>query len=411
MKISKKCMGTLLALALVFSACEGKRQSSSAKKPLVIWDYYSTADSKLTTYLLDTFNSSQNEFAASRSYIPFADIVRQLTLAVSSGDVLPDVTMFNPADIASFIPMGLFGDITDMTKDINWDEYLPGPLEATMENGRHYGLPMFANCTALFYNKDMFDAAGLAYPDENTTWEDFRIMARTLTRDGVIGFGNSAINSQQGMFQCLQWAVTAGGYFNNIAGGVAAFEFMADMVKEGIWAKESVSWTQTDVNNNFISGNLAMQQNGPWQLPRIKENAPNLNYGVTVLPKFNSSSKQAASVLGGEAMAVVNKPDMSGAVAYLKFYDRNDVMIEAAKLNGSFPVKTAATRDPYWSNDPLYAAFAQQLTSSIPMGPSPQWNTIALVIQEAFQEAMTFVKTPSQAATDAHRKIEAIINN
>jgi multiple sugar transport system substrate-binding protein len=398
----------LLAVAvLVFSACGGAKQPSSVRTPLVIWDYWDTNSSNLTTYLIETFNNSQSDFTASRSYIPFGDMVRQLTLAISSGDV-PDLTIFNHGDMASFIAMGLYGDVTDITKDVKWDEYLPGPLEATMENGKHYGLPMFSNCTALFYNKDMFDAAGLAYPDENTTWEDFRRMAKTLTGNGVIGFGNSAINNEEGMFQCLQWAVTAGGYYNNLVDGVEAFEFMADMIREGIWAKESINWAQSDVNNNFIAGNLAMQQNGPWQIPWIKENAPNLKYGVTVLPKFNGSSKQAASILGGEAMGVVKKPDMSGAVAFLKFYDRNDIMIEAAKLNGSFPVKAAATRDPYWNNDPLYAAFALQLSSSVPQGPSPKWHTYSISIQTAFQEAMTLVKTPQQVVSDAQRAIDAI---
>jgi len=91
---------------------------------------------------------------------------------------------------------------------------------------------------------------------------------------------------------------------------------MQDMInKDGSWTKEVVNWTQSDVNNNFMVGNIAMQQNGPWQIPGIAANAPNLRYGVTVLPKFDKNSGQATSILGGENIGVVKQTDMSGAGA------------------------------------------------------------------------------------------------
>lgn len=381
-------------------------QGSGGGKEVVIWDYFETdAQKEMMQSLIDGFNASQSEFTASHVYVPFSDYEKQLTLGVASGE-LPDLVIMDGCGMASFISMGLFGDISDA--DVKWDEYIAGPMESTMMDGKHYGIPFATNCTALFYNKDMFDAAGLAYPDENTTWDDFREMAKTLTKDGVYGFGNAATNTDEGTFQCLQWLYTAGGSYTDIKGGVDAYQLMQDMIKEGSWTKEVVNWTQSDVNNNFMAGNIAMQQNGPWQIPGIEANAPDLNYGVTVLPKRDASSGQATSILGGENMGAVKKDDMSGAVAFIQYYDQTEVMIEAMKMYGSFPPKTEAAKDAYWTEDPIQSAFITQLETSIPRGPSAAWPSYSAAIQKGFQEVMTSAKTPEQAAEDTQAAVDAV---
>ena len=392
----KKMLAAVLSCAMAFGMLAGSVSAEEAKKSVVIWDYFETdAQKEMMQTLIDGFNSSQEEYTASHVYVPFADYEKQLTLGIASGE-LPDLVILDGCGMASFIQLGLFGDISDA--DINWDEYIAGPLESTMMDGKHYGIPFATNCTALYYNKDMFDEAGIAYPDENTTWDDFREMAKALTKDGVYGFGNAATNTDEGTFQCLQWLYTAGGSYTDIEGGI----------EEGSWTKECVNWTQSDVNNNFMAGNLAMQQNGPWQIPGIEANAPDLNYGVTVLPKRDADSGQATSILGGENMGVVNKEDMSGAKAFLQYYDQTDVMVEAMKLYGSYPPKTEAAKDSYWTDDPIQKAFLTQIETSIPRGPSASWPSYSSAIQTGFQEVMTSAKTPEQAAADTQAAVDAV---
>ena len=386
-------------------AAPDKEEASGEKKEVVIWDYFETdAQKEMMQKLIDGFNSSQEEFTASHTYVPFADYEKQLTLGLASGE-LPDLVIMDGCGMASFIQLGLMADVSDA--DIDWDAYLKGPMESTMMDGKHYGIPFATNCTALFYNKDLFDAANLAYPDENTTWADFKEMAAALTKDGVTGFGNAAVGTDEGTFQCLQWLYTAGGSYTDIGNGKAAYELMKEMIDAGSWTKECVNWTQSDVNNNFMAGNIAMQQNGPWQIPGIEANAPELNYGVTVLPKLDENAGQATSILGGENIGVVNKEDTSGAVAFMKYYDQNEIMVEAMKMYGSFPPKTEAAQDSYWTDDPIQAAFIQQLETSIPRGPSASWPSYSTAIQTGFQKVMTGAKTPDQAATDTQAAVDA----
>ena len=397
--LSMACASTLFVATAVTA-------SAADKKEVVIWDYFETdAQKEMMQSLIDGFNASQDEYEASHVYVPFADYEKQLTLGIASGE-LPDLVILDGCSMASFIQLGLFGDISDV--DINWDEYMEGPMESTMLDGKHYGIPFATNCTALFYNKDMFDAAGIDYPDENTTWDEFHEMAKALTKDGVSGFGNAATNTDEGTFQCLQWIYTAGGSYTDIEDGVDAYKLMQEMIEDGSWTKECVNWTQSDVNNNFMAGNLAMQQNGPWQIPGIEANAPDLNYGVTVLPKKDADSEQATSILGGENMGVVNKDDTSGAQAFLKYYDQTDVMVDAMKQYGSYPPKTEAASDTYWTDDPIQKAFLTQIDTSIPRGPSAAWPSYSSAIQTGFQEVMTSAKTPEQAAKDTQAAGDAV---
>jgi multiple sugar transport system substrate-binding protein len=385
---------------------KNSEQSASGAKDVVIWDYFETdAQKQMMTKLIDGFNSSQDQYKGSHVYVPFADYQKQLTLAKAS-DQLPDLVILDGCSMASFISLGLFKDVSDV--DIAWDEYIKGPMESTMMDEKHYGIPFATNCTALFYNKDLFDEAKVSYPDENTTWDEFREMAKKLTKNGVYGFGNAATNTDEGTFQCLQWLYTAGGSYTDIKGGTDAFQLMQDMIKEGSWAKEAVNWTQSDVNNNFMAGNLAMEQNGPWQIPVIEESAPELNYGVTVLPKRDKDAGQATSILGGENMGVISKEDASGAVAFMKYYDQTQVMVEAMKMYGSFPPKTEAAKDTYWTGDPVQAEFIQQLDTSIPRGPSALWSQYSAAIQNGVQQTMTGAKTPEQAAEDTQAAVDAV---
>ena len=385
---------------------DGSQESAGGKQEVVIWDYFETdAQKQMMDDLITGFNESQDQYEAKHTYVPFADYEKQLTLGIASGE-LPDLVILDGCSMASFISMDLFGDISDA--EINWDEYMEGPLETTMADGKHYGIPFATNCTALFYNKDIFDAAGMEYPNENTTWEQFHEMAKALTKDGVTGFGNAATGTDEGTFQCLQWLYTAGGDYLHIADGIDAYNLMQEMVADGSWAKDSVNWTQSDVNNNFVAGNLAMQQNGPWQIPGIEADAPDLNYGVTVLPKKDENSGQATSIIGGENMGVVKKDDMSGAVEFLKYYDQTEVMVDAMKQYGSFPPKTEAAQDPYWTEDPIQAEFITQLDTSIPRGPSASWPSYSTAIQTGFQEVMTSAKTPEKAAEDTQAAVDAV---
>lgn len=92
----------------------------------------------------------------------------------------------------------------------------------------------------------------------------------------------------------------------------------------------------------------------------------------------------------------------------MQYYDQDEVMIEAMKAYGSFPPKTEASQDSYWTDDPIQAEFIKQLDTSIPRGPSASWPSYSTALQTGFQEAMTGAKTPEQVATDTKAAVDAV---
>lgn len=383
-----------------------KAQASTEKSKVIIWDYFETDGQKqMMTTLLDGFNNSQDQYTVEHVYVPFANFKNQLTVGLQSGE-LPDLIIIDNPDMASYISMGLFVDISDQITDIDSSKYFPGPWASTMLDGKNYGIPFATNCIALYYNKDMFSAAGIDAPP--ATWEELKADATKLSKpeEGISGFGFSAVNTEEGTFQFLPWLYMTGATFDNVGGaeGVKTFSFLADMVESGALAKESINWTQSDVNNQFMSGKLAMQENGPWQLPVIASNAPDLNFGVALLP----ADKTSSSCLGGENLGVVKGNNTAGAVEFLKYYDKPEVMMESMKNYGSFPPKAEVAADGYWTNDPVQKMFIEQLSFAVPRGPSPVWPQISSVLSMALQEALTGIKEPDKVAVDAQAKLDAI---
>ena len=83
-------------------------------------------------------------------------------------------------------------------------------------------------------------------------------------------------------------------------------------------------------------------------------------------------------------------------------------MVDAMKMYGSFPPKTAAAQDSYWTNDPIQASFIKQLNSSIPRGPSASWPSYSSAIQSGFQQVLTLAKDPDTAAKDTQAAVDAV---
>ncbi len=154
-----------------------------------------------------------------------------------------------------------------------------------------------------------------------------------------------------------------------------------------------------------MAGAIAMQFNGPWQLPGIAANAPDLNYGVALLPAGPAGT---SSGLGGENLAVVNGDNVAGAVEFLYYYNQPEVMVEAQKMYGAFPSRSDAADNEYWTADPVQATFIEQLNTAVARGPHASWPSISEALYTMLQEVVIGTKTPAEACADAQVKIDAI---
>lgn len=114
-----------------------------------------------------------------------------LTQYIATGEPMDLLTIYN-GHIPSYKDFNIFTDITPLAQKISFDfgRFDPRSLEtvrAISDKGELYGIPYNVQFNALYYNKDIFDRFGVAYPNDGMTWEDAIRVGQKLTRlqDGV----------------------------------------------------------------------------------------------------------------------------------------------------------------------------------------------------------------------------------
>ena len=136
--------------------------------------------------ILDEINASQDEFEIVHEPIP-ADYYTQVQtqIAGGTGADLYWIDQNNMALASEGVFLGLsdcLADAPDQTAG-DLDDYFPSILATATHDGEVYGLPWIAAPVVTYYNRGLFDAAGLDYPDPDWTWDDFTETAQALTQD------------------------------------------------------------------------------------------------------------------------------------------------------------------------------------------------------------------------------------
>lgn len=232
-----------------------------------------------------------------------------------AGDTMPDVFVPGIWNYNAMIDSDVLEDLepyiqADRVEIADFNSKSIESLKA-LSNEKLYGLPMGYNCQSLYYNLDMFDAAGLEYPDPsgNYTYEDVRAWAKKLTLDEN---GNNAESPDFDAARITQWglhtgAVAAsipnsdhillafGGSYMNLPDrqtcnlehpdSIRAWQFVQDLM----YVDKTV--VGRDANQEqagylrWITGQVAMQTGSHEQVTFVNEQNPSLRYDMAALPK------------------------------------------------------------------------------------------------------------------------------
>ena len=379
--------------------------TSLPTKQLKLWFYYEGKEryDKIKA-LTDSFSKSHTNITVTPYYVPFDQFKKRLSTGIASND-LPDLVITDSADHAAYAAIGIFADITDQLKAIpGIDQFYEGPMNSVTYNGKMYGLPFSINNLVLFYNTDMLVKAGLKPPQ---SWDELRSTAMALSVGDTKGFAISALQNEEGTFQYLPWLFSAGGSIHDMDSpqSIRSLSFLTNLIKDGTMSKEVINWTQADVMKQFSSGKVAMMINGPWQIPEIKSMAPDLNYGVALIPK----DKQFASVLGGENLAVIKGENSGEAITFLTYFADPNVMNNFEKDFGYFPPRKDVASDPLWTKDPLLQIFSEEMQYASPRPASPQWPGISKAISAALVKSLSQYADPIENAKEAQAIIDQLL--
>lgn len=401
MNLKKKLLaGTAAAFAV---GILGGAMSVSAADDITLWYYWETeGHQKALDEMIATYNESQDAYNLTAKYVPFADFKKQLSIGASASE-LPDLVILDSPDHASYASMGIFADLTGK---FDVSTYYEGPVASATLDDTLYGVPFGCNCLALYYNEDMFETAGIT--EAPTTWDELKEAAEKLTSDNVTGLAFCSVQNEEGTFNFVPWLWSTGAtsYEINSENGIRALSFVKDLIDSGVMSKECINWTQGDVMNQFISGNVAMMINGPWQIPTMREEAPELNYNVALIPM----DAEYASVIGGENYAVVSGGNEDGALDFLTYATQEEqvifMMTQMGYISADKEIAAAQFTD---EGDAIYKKFVEQMEYAQARGPLPEWPEVSDAISLAFNEVMTGSASPEDAAAEAQATIDSIV--
>jgi multiple sugar transport system substrate-binding protein len=254
---------------------------------------------------LDIFMSENPNITVDYNPIPHDQYTSKILTMMMAG-TCPDVFFCFAYDYRSFVKGGNLLDLTDrFNENYNIDDYITNSAEIMNVDNKVYGISSCTVSPVLYYNKDIFDAAGMDYPpsdpNEAWTWDEFRDIAKQLTivengdtvQYGVYGLENSY------MFSALIMS-NGGSYWddnNNITKTTIntpeAAEVMQEIYDLRVVDGSSFLAAQIDPDvfisaaNMLQTGRIAMLIDGSWALQELA--TLDFPVGVGVLPKFKEA--------------------------------------------------------------------------------------------------------------------------
>jgi multiple sugar transport system substrate-binding protein len=382
--------------------------SVAAAKTITEWDYQS-ADPQKTQWqkVLDECSATTG-ITIQRQAIPRDELINKVLLGAQSKQ-LPNVLRIDNPDLQQIADTGALAPLTDFGVDLTG--LYPNLVQAGTYKSKVYGIAPGINGMALFYNKDMFTAAGLQPP---TTWAEITSAAKALTKSGVYGMAFSAPATEEGSWQFEPWLWGAGGDLSKLdsAQAVKALQFWTDLVKSGSASKSVVQWTQGDVNDQFVAGKAAMQQNGVWNLSALEKSK--INFGIVPIPKPDGGA--APGPMGGEVLTIPVNSDAAASAAAGQVVNcllSDKEMAAWATLQAYIPSRQsvaaqAVTADPNMKAF-VDAAAAELSRTGPPANLGPNYSKVSQPLWTAIQAALSGAKSPQDALTGAQQQAAAAL--
>ncbi|TYB57784.1 sugar ABC transporter substrate-binding protein [Nonomuraea sp. PA05] len=395
-KAPKVAVAAAVLAPLTLTACGGAAASGTeSPNTLTIQDYYDEAQDPIYhSCARSTGVSIEISHVAGPGLIP-------KVLQQSSSRTLPDVLMLDNPDVQQIAESGALSPLSDY--GVDGAGILPAVVKAGTYAGELYGLAPAVNTLSIFYNKDLFQQAGITTPP--TTWDELRATAKRLTGQDRYGFAMSTVNTYEGTWQFLPFMWGNGGTEQDITTQQTeqAVRFLLDLQNDGSMSRSSIIWSQDDVIDQFIAGKAAMVVNGPWQIPALQEQR-DVNWGVFTIPKRDPSQTTVAP-LGGEVFTVPrtgNQARMAKAGQFVKCLVSTDNQLRTAKIKQMVP-SNPEVAEQAGKEIPALAPFVTTVRTARSRTAllGPDWPKAATKIYNAVQIALTGKAAPAEALRQA----------
>jgi len=420
----------VIALAVVAMAvgCSPAPPDADPNRPTVTWMMGIDAVNKpMLDELVAEFRRQHPDIDLQMMWVPGGSQYHTKLKTLTAAGQPPD--LFWCSDVFATYMLPSLADLTELAdrdrEELDLEDFYPEILEACQRDGRYYYLPRYFNVSLLYYNKDHFDAAGLAYPTADWTWDDYLDAARRLTlrdeRGQVTQWGATIAAGWWGEWHIL--VQQAGGSFFSedltrctldTPEAIRGLRFYYDKIHEhGVSPRPGYGPSAP----GLASGAVSMDFGGHTALWTTYRKIDGLRWDVQLLPKGPVTREGGEVAVDAIGIARDTK-HLEAAWEVLKFIVSRP-SIRRHVEQGYLPVRRSVAEETVLAKRPgdrdedprhrevVYDALRGART--LPL--SPDFVEIALeVVQPEFDIMLLGDCTPEEAARRATRAVDRFID-
>jgi multiple sugar transport system substrate-binding protein len=374
--------------------------------------------------LIKPFNAQHPNITVEVEVLPWGEYWTKIQTLVAAGTP-PDVYGQSVGYAWDHANKGISLNLQSLfNQDLDQSKFLMRPFDVLRYpdiKGDLYAVPIRWVNSALFYNKTLFDEAGLEYPNENWTFEDMFAAAQKLTKD-TDGDGTP---DQYGMSARMDHVMldtiikANGGEVLNAdftkcqltqPVAVESIQWVTDLVLKHQVAPKPAPAGQTDAAPTFASGRVAMSIDGSYQIASLQE-VTEFDWDITWTPKGTAERV----VYGGPDSLSISKQSQhpNAAWEFVKFFLSDDAGIKSIGV-GSVPInKTIAESDAWLKSvqkPQNYKVLVDQEPYVVGADFGPSWiEWRAEAMQRELDQALLGTRSVAESATAACTAIDAIL--
>ncbi|WIM99609.1 ABC transporter substrate-binding protein [Actinoplanes oblitus] len=399
---------TLLALtsvALLTAACTPAPKENKIADPgtqvsgtVELWHFFTEREAAAIDQVVGDFQNSHPNIKVT---VKSGQDDSKVTQAIGAGNG-PDVGLSYSTDIVGkFCSSGAW---VDLKPYLDRDRVDLGKLNATTRSytefdGKRCAMPFLADAYGMYYNKDLFAKAGLAGPPR--TLDELTAYAKKLTVKNADGSLKTV-----GFLPLFDFYENAAAHLAPATGA----KWLTEDGKSAVgtdpqwktllsWQKDLVDWYGYDnltkfkaglgdefsADNAFQKGRVAMNVDAEYRLAFLKDQSPNLRYGVAPLPTTDPARYGGGYVTGNIVGISKNAKNPEAAWELIKYLTTDDTAVtKLAGLLKNVPTTTRAIADPALNADPDFKAFIDIFTNPNSLTSPPSASGPAY--QETFQQ-------------------------
>jgi ABC-type glycerol-3-phosphate transport system substrate-binding protein len=360
--------------------------------------------------------------------VPLAQYQAKIVAAAKAGE-MPDLCHIDFLWMQSWIQAGYLRDHTPFIEKAGGKAFLDGfyqnLIQIATHDGKLYGVPAFGGGYMLYYNTELFKAAGLDPNRPPTNWDELLEYAKKLTKKDAAGntiqwgYGIHGQNIPADVSRFLQWMYSNGADplspDNKKAQldqpkAIEALRFWSELyTKHAVVPPGSIQNGPGEVRSLFAQKKIAMQMGILWGLDQIFAENPAMRTATMVAP-FPKQVSTAPSLfqMSYNSIGATSKHPAE-AFKVLEHWSRPENALALYRATRYGPVQPSLFARPEVKSDPFAQVLAKINERLKPPPLIPQWERASKVIGDAMQRALTGAKAPDVAFKEANAQVNQIL--